>query len=77
VFAGLAMCWLVILCVVIHRWQHTFSGWLAVGFAAAHAMDAASWLPSTGPWGRVAAGVYLAVASRASSWCWSRYGRRK
>ncbi|MGL4419096.1 MAG: hypothetical protein ACRCZF_00395 [Gemmataceae bacterium] len=69
-FIGLATLWLILVSIIVVRWNHVLSGWMAVFVAFAHAIGGASWLVKLGPWGLFAAIVYIAGAAQLANWCW-------
>jgi hypothetical protein len=71
-FVGAAGCWLACLSVLIVFGPPRLAAWVAVVFAAAHAVGGASWLLASDARHVLATGAYLAAAAVAASWCWSR-----
>lgn len=74
-FVVLAAVWLVAFSVVVICWRHPATGWLAMFVAAAHAVGGASWLTRIGPWGLVAAVLFLVFAAQVSWWCRGRFSQ--
>jgi hypothetical protein len=71
-FAGLAVVWMAIFSAVVLFWRHPAAVGIAVLIAVAHAIGGASWVMRVGPWGLLAAGVYIAVTAQAAGWFWRR-----
>jgi hypothetical protein len=76
VFIALATAWGLLVVLVLAWWRHWASDCLALFFTFGHAIGGSSWLVRFGPWGWVAATVYLAATAEFTRWSWRRAGRK-
>jgi hypothetical protein len=71
-FIGLASAWGLLVALVLAWWRHWASDCLALLFTFGHAIGGSTWLVRFGPWGWVAATVYLAATADFTRWSWRR-----